>query len=114
MAVAPRPRGPNDKDLKIRLGPTHENGTEVREVPAAFPMTSVAFSPDLECYFAPMALGDNRIGLFKTETAELIREFGVKEYPRDIHFADEEHLVVTYTGGVTIYNVYQAGSSGER
>ena len=114
MAVAPRPRGPQDTDLKIRIGPTFQNGTDIREVPAAFPMTSVAFTADLNAYFAPMALGANRIGLFDTETAECVREFGVKEYPRDLHVVADSHLVVTYTGGITIYElVKERGTHGE-
>ena len=113
LAVAPRPRGPQDTDLKIRIGPTFQNGTDIREVPAAFPMTSVAFTADLNAYFAPMALGANRIGLFDTETAECVREFGVKEYPR-VHVVADSHLVVTYTGGITIYElVKERGTHGE-
>ena len=103
MAIAPRPG--RTTQLSIRIGPTFENGTPVRTVPAAFPLTSVAFTPDLGAYFAPLAIGESRIGLFDTDTAELIREFSTKGYPRDIHMVGSSHLVVTYTGGVTIYEV---------
>jgi hypothetical protein len=116
MAVAPRPRGPQDTGLVIRIGPTLDNGQPVREVPAAFPMTSVAFAPDLKSYLAPMALGENRLGLFAMETAELIREFSLKEYPRSLHLAGGQHLVVTYSGGLTVYEVHtnaeQSASAG--
>lgn len=114
LAVAPRPRGPEDKNMVIRIGPTFKSDTPVREVPAAFPLTSVAFAPDLEAYFAPIAIGANRIGLFNTETAEVIREFGVKEYPRDIHFVDDDHLIVTYGGGLAIYEVTTTGPEDAR
>jgi len=108
LVVAPRPRGPEDKNLTLRIGPSRGEGP-VREVPAAFPMTSVDFVGDLSCYFAPLGIGKNKIGMFETETAKVLREFPVKEYPRSINLsADDRHMVVTYAGGLTIFEIEKA------